>query len=65
MDVALNTGDPVKAARQPTNGHPNYTRTDAARRIMSTTAFQFSLNFVSVSVNFFYRLFMVVFQKAV
>ena len=46
MDVALNAKDPVKVARQPTNGHSNPTVTASWGRITSTTAFQFSVCFV-------------------
>ena len=38
MDVTLNDGDPVKAARQPTNIHLHLTGTAATERITSTTA---------------------------
>jgi len=41
MDVTHNAG--VKAARQPTNGHPNLAGTVAIGRLRSMTAFQLSL----------------------
>ena len=61
MDVTINAGDPVKAARKPTNGHPNLTGTATTGRITSTTAFQPSLSFVSVS--FFLQFYLLYFLQ--
>ena len=61
MDVTLNGGDPVKAARQPTNGHLHLTGTAATGRIMSTTAVQLSQICFTVSVLCLFMVFFTVF----
>ena len=64
MDVAINAGNPIKAANQRTS-EPNRKGIAATGRITSTTTFQPSLSFVSLSVLclFFYRFINCIFSK--
>ena len=69
MDVTLNAGDPVKAARQPTNGHPHPTGTAETGRLTPTTAVQpsqicFQYQFyVLFILQFYFTVFFYFFQK--